>query len=175
MAGETIGGEFWKQVKVGRPLLIDDPNELWSEYLMYAQYCKDNPIETEDWVGKDAVRVIRKKPMPQTLTGFILFVGGSENWWQELRKNKNLTPEYLGVLRAIEASIKTQQVSGAVAGVYKENIVARINGMADHKEVANTGEITVRKDMIDYSKLSDEALREIAAASNSDQPEGSEG
>lgn len=168
MAGETIGGDFWRQVKVGRPLMFENPAELWGEYLDYAEYCKSNPIEIEDWVGKDAVKVVRKKPLPQTLTGFILFVGGSTNWWQELRKNKNLTPEYLGVLRAIEASITTQQVSGAMAGIYQQNIVARINGLADVKEVQNSGEITVRKDTIDYSKLSDETLREIAAASNSD-------
>jgi|SRR6478735_7660605 len=169
MAGETIGGDFWRHIKVGRPVLYteDDHAKLWQEFQDYCQYCKDNPIEIEDWVGKDAVYIIRKKPLPMTMQGFCLFIGASYAWWKKFR-NQQHCPEFVAVLHAIEDGISNQQISGAAAGLYQQNIVARINGLVDRKEVENSGSVTVKKDVIDYSKLSDEALREIAAASNSD-------
>ena len=170
MAGETIGGDFWKQVKVGRPLLYteDEHGRLWQEFQDYCQYCKDNPLEIEDWVGKDALRVIRKKPLPMTVMGFCLFIGASYAWWKEFRKKQH-NAEFLAVIRAIDDTIVNQQIQGAVGGLYQQNIVARLNGLVDHKEVANTGEITINKSSIDYSKLSNETLREIAAATNNDR------
>lgn len=176
MAGESIGGDFIKHVKVGRPLLYteDDHAKMWGEFVEYCQYCKDNPIETEDWVGKDAVRVIRKKPLPYTMQGFCLWIGASYTWWKDFRKQQHC-PEFSAVVRAIEDTVANQQISGGLAGLYQQNLTARLNGLVDHQEVKNSGEVTIHKESIDYSKLSDAALREIAAASSSDQPEGSKG
>jgi hypothetical protein len=43
--------------------------------------------------------------------------------------------EFSPVIRALEARVRDQQVSGAVVGMYNANLVARLNGISESVQV----------------------------------------
>lgn len=172
MASNSIGNKQWERRSgVGRPMLFSSPTLLWEEALAYFKDCDDNPIEIEDWVGKDAVSVTRKKPLPYTLGGFCIWVGASRNWWKEFRsaREADKDEDFLAIIARIDEIIFTQQYNGAAGGLYQQNIVARALGLVEKSDTAVKMDVkaTVKTEAaIDYSKLSDGALREIAELAN---------
>ncbi len=70
------------------------------------------------------------------------------------------------VIARIDQTIKTQQLEGGLAGFYKDNLVARLNGLADKTELTGDdgGPIQIEMDDIDYDKLSPEVLEALMAA-----------
>lgn len=175
----SVGAGFWKQKSpLGRPLLFSSPQLLWEAAEEYFTYCDNTPVLVKDWVGKDAMPVKREKPMPYSLNGFRLYVDASKNWWSEFRKAREAEKDedFLGVISRIEDICYTQQYNGAVTGLYQQNIVARSLGLVEQSVVDAKvkAEVEAKNTIaIDYSKLSDGALREIAQlASESDSGEG---
>jgi hypothetical protein len=55
-----------------------------------------------------------------------------------------------------------QKFSGAAAGLLNPNIIARDLGLADKSEIAST--ITKNENLVSYTDLSDDALKEIENA-----------
>ena len=77
-------------------------------------------------------------------------------------KNYEERKEFLTVTTRVRGIIENQQFEGAASGMLNPNIIARKLGLVEKKEIS--GEMTVEQ--VDYSKLSKEALEEIA---NSDK------
>lgn len=179
MASNSIGNSQWeRRSPLGRPLLFSSPDLLWQAAVEYFQDCDANPIETEDWVGKDAISVTRKKPLPYSLGGFCLWVGASRNWFKEFRaaRTAEKDEEFLAVITRIEETIFIQQYNGAAGGVYQQNIVSRALGLVEKTDAAVKVDMEAKvktEATIDYSKLSDGALRELAELAN--RPGESEG
>lgn len=127
--------------KVGRPPKFKTPLELAEIADKYFAWCETNPIETskrklvgakQTGKGSEAKsdETVFTTRRAYTLDGFCLFANISD--WNAMKKTKKYqTREFLGVIHAIEATIRDQQVSGALAGVFNANIVARLNGLAD--------------------------------------------
>lgn len=128
--------------RVGRPPLYPDPEDLAKVADEYFQWCDDHPIETSTrkLVGAEQSAKAGSKAKSDetkftarrayTLDGFCLFARISD--WAAFKKaDAHSDAEYLGVIHAIEQTIRDQQVSGALAGVFNANIVARLNGLAD--------------------------------------------
>lgn len=170
MSRVTIGNNQWeRRSPVGAPMLFSSPALLWEAACDYFEDCNNNPIETEDWVGKDAESVIRRKPLPYSLSGFRVWVGASKNWWSEFRKAREADKdeEFLGIISRIEDICFTQQYNGAAGGLYQQNIVSRALGLVEKTEGKTEVSGTVKTGpAIDYSKLSDGALRELAELVN---------
>lgn len=172
MASNSIGNKQWERRSgMGRPLLFSSPLLLWEEACNYFADCDANPIEIKDWVGKDATPVTREKPLPYTLAGLCIWVGASRNWWKEFRsaREADKDEDFLAVISRIDDIIFTQQYNGAAGGLYQQNIVARALGLVEKSDAAVKldvkGQVKTEA-AIDYSKLSDGALREIAELIN---------
>lgn len=148
-------------------MLFSSPSLLWEAACDYFKDCDENPIEVEDWVGKDADKVIRRKPLPYTLAGFCVWVDASRNWWKEFRKAREAEKDadFLAVISRIDDIIFNQQYNGAAGGLYQQNIVARALGLVEKTDSAVKVDMDAKiktEAQIDYSKLSDGALRELA-------------
>lgn len=172
MASNSIGNRQWERRSgVGRPMLFSSPTLLWEEACHYFADCDQNPIEVEDWVGKDAVSVTRRKPLPYSLTGFCIWVNASTNWLREFKKAREADKDedFLEVIHRIEQIIFSQQYNGAAGGVYQQNIVARALGLVEKSDAQVKMDVEAKvktEGQIDYSKLSDGTLREIAELVN---------
>lgn len=131
--------------RVGRPPLYPDPEDLARVADEYFQWCDDNPFETATrklvgakQTGKggeaksDETKFTTRRAY--TLDGFCLFARISD-WSSFKSAEAHSDAEYLAVIHAIEQTIRDQQVSGALAGVFNSNIVARLNGIADKTDL----------------------------------------
>ena len=147
--------------KVGRPLAIETPDEMWELFKGYVEWTKSNPIKVQDYVGKDATMVYREKERPLTLIGFSawLYEQGILKSIKHYFTNSNGDyDEFLAVTTRIREVVESDQVSGGLVGIYNSNLTARLNGLADKTE----SKVDATVNQVDYSKLSEEALNEIA-------------
>lgn len=133
-----LGNQFWKfRSKHGRDKLFGTPILLMQAAEQFFQECDEHPYEKHDFAGKDADEIYRKLPIPYTLTGFCLYIGASEAFWRNFRKNESLSEDFLSVITRIEDIIKTQKFIGAAVGAFNANIISRDLGLADKQENRN--------------------------------------
>lgn len=153
---------IWKHAKVGTPE-YKKPQDLWNDALLYFEWCDENPVDAP-------INVIRYKKekhggskemkkqdqqenisRPYTLYGFCAFTGITK--WSSF-KAKMTNPEkvlrwqeFEDVILTIENVIASQQIDGAMTGVFKENLTARLNGLADKNQQEISGEINDNKNV----------------------------
>lgn len=141
-----VGGRpFTIASRVGRPPKYATAMELAKVADEYFEWCDDNPIETSSrkLVGaeqsaksgnkakSDETKFTAKRAY--TLDGFCLYAGISN--WTKYKKDHAEDEDFVRLLYAIEQTIRDQQVTGALVGLFNANIVARLNGLADvHRE-----------------------------------------
>lgn len=128
----------------GRPKLIKSPEILWSLFEEYKEWAKDNPILIEDYVGKDAKRVMREKPRALTMEGFENYVSrqpempvGLEDYFANSNGSYS---EFSTICSHIRREIRSDQIEGGLAGIYNPSITQRLNGLTDKVEQTNIGE-----------------------------------
>lgn len=110
---------------------------MWQYFEWYVEDTKANPFIVEDWVGKDADKVERKKEKPLTMVGF-------ENYLARLKiitdisdyvENKDgFYDDFIHVCRRIRSVIKQDQIEGGMAMIYHHGITARLNGLVEKTE-----------------------------------------
>lgn len=111
------------------------PEQLAEKFAEYVQWCEDNPIEvvtTTTYANGNYARLTEKKPRLICLTGFELFAGVDDSWWAKLSKRKR-GEEYVRVKARIKNHCETYQKEMASAGIFKENIISRLLGLADRQ------------------------------------------
>ena len=82
-------------------------------------------------------RKIERRSRLLTLQGFVSFIGMTREWWKEFDNAK--TQDFLPLKAKITDFIEKEQLSGASAGLFKENIVSRLLGLKDKQEIEATG------------------------------------
>jgi hypothetical protein len=90
-------------------------------------------VDYEDKSNTETKEVRR----PYSRSGFMLFLGVSENWMREFKKT--CSNDFLEVISLIEMTIDTQQLEGAMVGAFNSNLVARLQGIKDHSDVTTNG------------------------------------
>ena len=131
------GNQFWKlRSKHGRDKLFESPELLWDAACEYFQWCDDNPIEAQDNKGTKNVNLVEYN-RPYTLKGFCLFCNACEAWFKEF-KRRELSEDFITVVRKIEDTIYNQKFEGAAIGIYNANIIARDLGLADNNKIDAT-------------------------------------
>ena len=159
------GNQFWKlRAKHGRDKLFASPELLWEAACEYFEWCEEHPLyEYKAFAFQgDISTAALPKMRAMTLSQLCLYLGCDESYFRTFKctlKEENI--DFLAVIRNIEQTIYNQKFQGASADLLNANIIARDLGLADKHET--TQDITVTAD-IDYSKLSDETLRELAAS-----------
>ena len=125
--------------QIGRPRKYS-PKQLLAKFEEYINDRLNRPIiEQEDEYNRyDEHRGERNKkvvhPHLLSIGDFCIFLGCCRNWWNEL------PDEYLGVKRHISTYIEQYQIKGASAGLFNANIISRLLGLADKKDITSNGE-----------------------------------
>jgi DNA-packaging protein gp3 len=142
--------QFWKlRSKHGRDKLFADPKELWDAACEYFQWCEDNPFtESKPMVvsngnneGSSIQMAVIPIKRPFTLEGLCLYLNASSSYFRAFKSDERAKKEdYLTVINAIEETIANQQFSGAAAGFFNANIIARKLGLKEQTDITTQGE-----------------------------------
>lgn len=125
---------------------IKSPDKLYEYFEQYKTFCKKNCKKENIYSHRVDKQVSLDREIPLTWDGF-------EIW---LRKNKILIylddykfnrddrySEYTYIIRAIGQEIYEDKFTGAVAGVFQHNIIARDLGLVDKKDLVHKGDINI--------------------------------
>lgn len=123
---------------MGRYKLIDSPETMWKLFQDYKEWVENNPILTEDFVGKDADRVLRQKNRCLTMEGFEDFVAEIDGMPMDLgdyfANTKDAYSNFSTICSRIKRNIRRDQIEGGMAGIYNPSITQRLNGLVDKSE-----------------------------------------
>jgi hypothetical protein len=133
------GNDFWKlRLRHGSFPKFEDPNQFLDKAVAYFEHLEQNHFNELDFRGKDAVKVVLPKMRIATKADFALYCGFSE--WKSIESYKTKSNDFAQVITRVENAIETCQLQAAAAGFVKENIVSRLLGLADKKEMLVPGE-----------------------------------
>lgn len=130
----------------GRPRNIESPEILWNHFKAYKETVKNNPIIIQDFVGKDADEVERKKERPLTMEGFenYCFENGIINDLKDYFANSNdAYTIFSPICRAIKRVIRQDQIEGGMAGIYNPSITQRLNSLVEKTNTEVVGNTTI--------------------------------
>ena len=116
-----------KKKSPGRPRLFTDPTQLLDLWQKYLAWNDANPMEMTNERGKYEIE------RPLSLLRFCLFAGIEK--WQDFRDDYKVIDGFGEIISHIEGYVRNQQIEGAMIGKYKENLVARLNGISDKQEI----------------------------------------
>ena len=127
---------------VGRPLHFT-PKQLAEKFEEYVRWCEDNVMEFEEkQKGLQGNGYVDKttKTFKQRLIsvhGFLVFIGKTKRWWSQLSEGKQ-GEKFSYLKESITEYCEDYQKELAASGHYNANIISRLLGLADKKEL--TGE-----------------------------------
>lgn len=141
--------EYYK-IGPGQPRAYQ-PDELLEKANEYFEWCIENPFyesqvirgpfkkkdskNRETTVSHDFAQVPRMRPM--TIEGFCNYAGivvKTFHNYEKYGQDGEHDEAYLQVTRRIRQIIENQQLEGAAAGFFQQNIIARKLGLADKRE-----------------------------------------
>lgn len=126
----------------GRPLHYT-PKQLAEKFEEYVKWCEENEIELGErqkgiasggYVDKTTTNY---KQRLISVHGFLVFIGKSKRWWTELSDGKQ-GDKFSTLKDSITSYCEDYQKEMAAAGIFNANIISRLLGLADKKEL--TGE-----------------------------------
>lgn len=124
-----IGNKFWElRLKHGRNSKIETPEQLWENFIEYAEYCHNNPLIEIDYRGKDASQVEIPKMRAMTKGGFALACGLS--CWKIIEDWKE-RQGFSQIITRIEGAIYEHKFVGSAAGFLNPSIIARDLGLTE--------------------------------------------
>lgn len=151
------GNQSWKlRAKDGPDRIFGDASLLLGHAVAYFKWCDAHPRYKAELVKYKGGYDIAEVPLgrPYTMDGLTVYLGVSSAYFytaaSELREKisegraTDRERELLAAMEAIRATIRNEQVEGALVGQYKEGLVARLNGISDNINTTNAGESVVR-------------------------------
>ncbi len=127
---------------------IETPKMMWDLFEGYKKSVKDKPIEFEDYVGKDALRVLRQREQPLIFEGFECYVmDNSKINYPDLSEyfegiNKSYK-DYFPICSRIKREIRFDQIKLGLANIINPSITQRLNGLSDRKEIDHKVEMNI--------------------------------
>jgi hypothetical protein len=116
---------------------ISNPDDFRVTFTEYKEHLKKNPFLVLDFVGKDGKPVYREKERPLTVEGFENFVCekyGIVTIQQYLENRDQRYDAYVSIVAWVRKQIRQDQIEGGMAGVYQQNLTARLNGLSEKVE-----------------------------------------
>lgn len=130
--------------KAGRPL-HHTPEQLAERFAEYVKWAVEHPIiVTRTATGTTTTPTApssfdredeEQKPQLISVKGFLVWLGETEDWWRNLDRLQD-SAEFITLKSYIRAYCEENQAKLASAGLFKENIVSRLLGLADKQNVA---------------------------------------
>jgi hypothetical protein len=147
--------ELWQIAKpFGRPAKFKSPEELWDAFQRYCTWAENNPLtigkerrQKNNAKGAEKSQRNEEAPRPLSLTAFRLHASIKREWCIFKADYSKRSQDFCRVLYAIEESVRQQQVDNALVGLYKENLVARINGLAEVTKQEVSGSVNTQQGM----------------------------
>ena len=162
------GNQLWKlRTTHGRAKIFSDGALLWAEALKYFEWCDRHPLYKAELVKYQGYADEAEVPLgrPYTMDGLTVFLGVSPGYFRAAKgnlKNKieasKATEDDLTLLEEmerIELIVRDHQITGAAVNLFNSNLVARINGLAENVNQANTGEAVIRVSVRDQATADD--------------------
>lgn len=129
---------FWKHKSsnAGRKRIFQSPKILLDGALEYFKFVDENPwiIEKPHVQGGMVSYTETEKARPYTILGLCIFLRISHDTYLEYKKR----PEFSGVMKVIDETIRNQKFEGASIGLFNHNIIARDLGLRDKIESHQT-------------------------------------
>jgi hypothetical protein len=137
------GNQLWKNLEYPGTRRKYTPSELWAKFLEYMEKNNKAYWSKQDFIksGPGAGNIVYTDvPNPPSIKAFCIFSNISEQTFLQYYKSngsKGLEncADYAEVSCTIRDTIQLIQVDGASAGVFNANIIARLTGLVDKKEV----------------------------------------
>lgn len=150
------GNQFWRLAKYpGRPPMYT-AETLWAKFVEYMEFNSEQGWSKEDYIrsGPGAgEKVYLNTPNPPSIGAFALFCGMTRSGFDEMyrtAKDGKKDPEMEAIIAHVKETIMQLQIDGASANIFNANIVARVTGLAEKKEIDMKTDISddERKDLI---------------------------
>jgi hypothetical protein len=116
---------------------IQTPEKMWEYFETYKKWVKSNPIQVQDYVGKDAEMVYRTKERPLTIDGFECWCYDNEiisDLSQYFANTEQRYTDYQTICSRIRKAVRTDQIEGGMAGIYNPSITQRLNNLTEKTE-----------------------------------------
>lgn len=123
---------------MGKPKYIETPEKMWEYFEAYRKEVKSNPIKKHVFVGKDGVSDFEQRERPLTIEGFELYLmnkGIITDVSDYFENKEQRYTNYIPICRAIRKTVREDQISGGMAGIYNPSITQRLNGLTDKSEM----------------------------------------
>ena len=124
------GNKFWlHRSSHGRKPIYSSPSEFHDACIQYLSWVDENPLYEQKAFHANGIITTHNLPKMRamTLTGLCVFIGISFDTWTNYAKKA----DFIGIIREIDAIIKTQKFEGAAADMLNANIIARDLGLTD--------------------------------------------
>lgn len=148
------GNQLWQLVQnAGRCVIISDAGELWQKAIEYFKWCDENPQNKGELVKHQGDAELFDVPLgrPYSMDALTIYANVSDSYFRSRKgtlgdkvEANTATEDELALLdtiRRIESIVRTQRFEGAAVGIYKENLISRVDGYADNINQHNTGEV----------------------------------
>lgn len=163
------GNQVWRLRKKNGSVTKYQPGELLDKFEEYVDYCLRNPLQELQLVKfkehYEEADVAKMRAM--SVKGFCTFAGISESTFNYYKRKLDLAEE----AELIQLYCENAQYEGAAAGLLQHQIVARMIGLADKKEMKVTVEDMNEQEALEELRalqaelmeaLSDDGLKDAA-------------
>jgi len=124
--------------KVGRPRILNSPDELYELFERYKREVKANPRIKSVFGGKEFEERAEPLERPLTMEGFEVFcwneLGMVEQYFKNVDKRYE---EYIPICTRIRKEIRQDQIEGGMVGQYNPSITQRLNNLKEQVEQTN--------------------------------------
>jgi hypothetical protein len=135
---------------MARPYTYKTSDELEQAILRYFAWADENPIRGARSVrNADGTKAVTDDMLPRPYTIFEMCDHIHICDWSSFKRDNSAREGFADIIYWAENKIKAQQVAGAMVGLYRENLTARLNGIAEQVQdvtpPASTIEIVVEE------------------------------
>lgn len=148
---KLAGNKFWKLRTVhGREKIFANADLLRAEAQLYFDWCDRNPRERAELVKYQGFAVEEKVSLgrPYSMDGLTLYLGVSDSYFRGAKQNLNdriekgkatqVDIDILDCIHWLEKVCRTEQIEGAIVGIYKESTINKLNGLFETVNVNNS-------------------------------------
>lgn len=137
---------------MGKKKYIESPQKLWELFVDYKKSVKDNPVLVQDYVGKDADEVFRKKEQPLIFDGFECFVmDNTKINYPDLSEYFELKNEsykdYFPICSRIKKEIRHDQMKLGLLNLINPSITQRLNNLKEETDITSGGDKITSNDI----------------------------